>query len=124
MATILLVEDDKSISRLYGTKLQLEKHTVHYAYNGLQALNELKHMLPDIILLDLKMPIIDGEGFLVRFRKIPKFESIPVVILTNLNREEAPKTIWHYGISKYFVKAHHTPSELANIVEQVLNLMK
>ena len=112
MQKILLVEDDHTISRLYGTKLELDGYEVIYAYNGLEAIRKAETDSPEIVLLDLMMPIMDGEAFLRRFRNNPDFRGIPVLVLTNLSREEAPKTIWHYGISGYFIKAHHTPKEL------------
>jgi DNA-binding response OmpR family regulator len=120
MPKILLVEDDHTISRLYGTKLELDGYEVIYAYNGLEAIKKVDADTPDIVLLDLMMPIMDGEAFLRRFRKNPDFREIPILILTNLSREEAPKTIWHYGISGYFIKAHHTPKELENIIRELI----
>lgn len=117
MFKILLVEDDHTISRLYGTKLDLDGFQVSYAYNGLEAIKLLPTVYPDIILLDLMMPVMDGETFLRHLREKPEFHDIPVIILTNLSREEAPKTLWHFGISGYFVKAHHTPKDLSHIIK-------
>ncbi len=118
--TVLLVEDDHTISRLYGTKLDLEGFKVDYAYNGLEALKLLETAKPSLILLDLMMPVMDGEEFLRRMRKNPEYQNIPVLVLTNLSREEAPKTLWHYGISGYFIKAHNSPKDLVYIIEKTL----
>ncbi len=121
MPLILLVEDDHTISRLYGTKLEFENYIIRYAFNGLEALKMAEEETPDLILLDLMMPIMDGETFLRRFReKSTNNREVPVLILTNLSREEAPKTLWHYGISGYFVKAHHTPKDLTTIIDRIL----
>lgn len=122
MKYILIVEDEHSIAELYKTKLGLHNFRVRIAYNGLEALKEIELDLPDLILLDLRMPVMDGETFLDKCRKINRYEDIPVIILTNISREEAPKTIWHYGISGYFVKAHHTPSDLLKVVEKTLDI--
>ena len=121
MSKILLVEDDFAISLLYKTKLEIHDWLVDVAHNGLEALKQVAKNSYDIILLDLKMPYMDGEEFLRRFRKEQKDENTPVIILTNISREEAPKTLWHYGISGYFVKAHSTPKDLAEIVAKHLN---
>lgn len=121
MRKILLVEDDHTISRLYGTKLDLEGFQVMYSYNGLEGLRVLESFKPDIVLLDLMMPVMDGETFLRHFREKSEFQNVPVLILTNLSREEAPKTLWHYGISGYFVKAHHTPKDLSEIIKKHLS---
>jgi len=119
---VLLVEDDVSISNLYEQKLELSGFNVRKAHNGLEALKTVKELgqLPDLVLLDLMMPVMDGEEFLRRFRKNLDYSDIPVVVLTNLSRSEAPKTLWHYGISGYFVKAHHTPKELVEEIKKVL----
>jgi DNA-binding response OmpR family regulator len=115
---ILIVEDDRTISELYATKLQLEGHIIAQAYNGLEALKKIEKDSFDLILLDLRMPVMDGERFLEKLRKTN--QSVQVIILTNLSREEAPKTIWHYGISNYFVKAHNTPSDLVKVIDGVI----
>jgi len=121
MPKILLVEDDHAIANLYKFKLESNDYAVIIAVNGLEAIKEVEKSLPDLILLDLKMPIMSGEEFLRKFRKITAYQDIPVIVLTNISREEAPKTLWHYGISGYFVKAHNTPSDLLVIINKVMN---
>lgn len=120
MSTILIVEDDFTIANLYRTKLEAHDFEVRLAGNGLEALESVTTKLPDIILLDLRMPHMSGEEFLNKFRKNKNHNDIPIIILTNISREEAPKTLWHYGISGYFVKAHNTPADLLIIVNKVL----
>lgn len=119
---ILLVEDDRMIAELYKYKLEIHDLDVIHSNNGLDALRIIKTETPDLILLDLRMPIMDGEEFLRRLRKDEKNEEVPVLVLTNISRDEAPKTLWHYGISGYFVKAHNTPSDLYAQVMKVLDL--
>jgi DNA-binding NarL/FixJ family response regulator len=72
-------------------------------------------------LLDLRLPYMSGDKFLEKLRKMPEFELTPVIILTNVSRNEAPRTIWHLNIAGYFVKAHHTPTELVKIVDSRLD---
>lgn len=120
MKDILLIEDDVAIAKLYQLKLELHDYKVTLAVNGLEGLAKAKAVDPDIILLDLRMPIMDGEEFLRRFRKVQNNTDTPVLILTNISRDEAPKTLWHYGISGYFVKAHNTPADLLKIIDQTL----
>lgn len=115
---ILIVEDDDVIARMYEFKLNLEGFSVRLASNGLHALKIIKEARPDLILLDLRMPVMDGEEFLERFRILD--DSTPVVVLTNISKDEAPKTIWHFGISGYYVKAQNKPSDLVNIIENIL----
>lgn len=120
---IFLIEDDTSISMLYQKKLELSGYRVSAAHNGLEAVHMLKEdkQMPDAILLDLMMPVMDGEEFLRKFRKSIDTQDTPVIVLTNVSRDEAPKTLWHYGISGYFVKANHTPTELIAIIEKIMS---
>jgi DNA-binding response OmpR family regulator len=118
---ILLIEDDNAISGLYQLKLRASDYDVISAENGLEALESLKVFVPDVILLDLLMPKMNGEVFLQKMRANIKFAKIPVIILTNLSREEAPKTLWHHGISAYYIKAHNTPKELVEVIKKILH---
>lgn len=120
MPKILLVEDDYAIANLYRIKLESNKHDVRIAINGLEGLRLVEDSIPELVLLDLKMPIMSGEEFLQKFRKNSNYQDVPVIILTNISREEAPKTLWHHGISGYFVKAHNTPSDLLAIIDRIL----
>jgi len=123
MSTILIIEDDLAIANLYQLKLELHNNTVNVANNGLVGLTKTKEQDYDIILLDLRMPVMNGEEFLKKLRKNPDYRDIPVIILTNISRDEAPKTLWHYGVSGYFVKAHNTPADLLKIVNKVLKTL-
>ena len=120
MSKILLIEDDFNISMLYKIKLEHSGFTCLQAYNGLEALKLLGSNLPDLILLDIKMPVMDGEKFLEVYRKNYSKLTTPIIILTNLNSSEAPKTLWHHDIEDYIVKAHTTPSELIETIRTIL----
>lgn len=120
MPTILLVEDDNSIASIYKLKLGNHGFRVLHANNGLEGIRLAAEAKPDLILLDLMMPVMDGATFLEKLRKKPDFVDTPVLVLTNVSREEAPKTLWHLGIQGYFVKAHHTPAELVEVIDKTL----
>ncbi len=120
MKYILIVEDEPSIAEMYRLKLELNNYDVDIVPHGLAALHKVREQSPDLILLDLMMPIMNGEQFLERLRKIEEHKETPVLVLTNVSREEAPRTLWHYGISGYFVKAHHTPAELLTLITKIL----
>lgn len=119
---VLLVEDDQTLSELYKLKLKLADFDMETALNGKAALDILEKFIPDVILLDLLMPVMDGQKFLEKIRSRDRYKDIPVIILTNLSKEEAPKTIWHLGVSSYFVKAHNTPSDLVIAINKLLRL--
>ena len=120
MSKILLVEDEISISRLYSIKLTAANYECKVAGNGLEALKSLDEFIPDLVLLDLGMPVMNGEQFLSIFRKNTNHSETPVLILTNLNKSEAPKTLWHFGISGYVVKVHTTPAELIELIQKTI----
>lgn len=120
MAKILLVEDDPQITTLYSLKLLQVGFELMCAGNGLEALKSLATYTPDLVLLDLRMPVMNGDEFLERFRKMTDFQQTPVIVLTNISRSEAPQTIWHHGISEYIVKAHTTPKEIVEIINRTL----
>jgi len=120
MTKILIVEDDLSIQRLYRLKLELEGFEVSLADNGRLGLIAAKEYCPDLILLDLKMPVMGGEEMLIQLRALPWGGGIRVIVLTNMSKNEAPSTLRFFNVDRYVVKAHHTPKQLVEIVHEVI----
>ena len=87
MRSILLVDDDADTRRTLREFLTGEGFLVHTARDGQHALNVLERILPDLILLDYRMPVMDGKQFLSVMRRTPKIQTIPVVILSAATRE-------------------------------------
>ncbi len=116
----LLVEDDISIRKMYHAKLTLEGFDSIEAENGEIGLKMAEEIRPDLIILDLKMPIMNGEEMLAQLRKHDWGEHIPVIILTNISRDEAPKSLAHQGIDDYIVKAMYTPTQVIQVVRRTL----
>ena len=87
MRSILLVDDDADTRRTLREFLTGEGFLVHTAREGQHALNVLERIQPDLILLDYKMPVMDGKQFLSVMRRTPQFQTIPVVILSAATRE-------------------------------------
>lgn len=116
---ILVVEDDSSIVAMYQFKLEHEGYTVKTAGNGKIALETLATFRPDIILLDLKMPVMSGDVMLKKLRQEPWGHTIRVIILTNISKDEAPQKLRLLGVDRYVVKAHHTPKQVVEIIEEV-----
>lgn len=120
MLKIAIIEDDQSIQDLYRIKLQIEGFNVVTAANGSEALVMLESELPDLALVDLRMPIMGGHEMLTHLRETKWGAAIRVVILTNISRAEAPSELRLLNIDRYVVKAHHTPSQIVDIVKEVL----
>ena len=117
---ILIVEDDESLRDMYRFKLTLEGYTVETAINGIEGYEKAKLLLPDLILLDIKMPLMNGDEMLQKVRSQSWGSTIKVIILTNLSRREAPMNLNLLNVSRYVVKAHTTPSQIITTMREVL----
>ncbi len=121
MATkIAIVEDDEAISQMYRIKFEAEGYTVETASNGKLGLALAEEMRPDIMLLDLMMPIMSGEEMLDKLRKTDWGKKIRVIILTNRGEQEIPESVKTAGIEALILKAAMTPRQVAELVKQKL----
>ena len=122
MTKIAIIEDDPVISQMYRMKFEADGFEVELASNGKLGVALAEHFAPDLILLDLQMPEMGGDEALAAIRKQPWGKDVPVIILTNLGEEEAPKTVRSLGIHSYIVKAELTPRQVVGRVKEALNL--
>lgn len=120
MTKIAIVEDDPVISQMYRMKFEADGFDVQLANDGKKGVALVEHFAPDIVLLDLQMPEMSGNEALAAIRKQPWGKDIPVIILTNLGEEEAPKGIRSLGIHSYIVKAELTPRQVVQRVKDAL----
>lgn len=123
MAKILLVEDDAILVEMYQAKFELEGHDVRIATNGEECLNTLKEFQPELILLDILMPKLNGFHVLKEIKKQPELRQIPVILLTNLGQAEVDmnqELAKALGVNDYLIKSHHTPDEVVQKAVKVL----
>jgi DNA-binding response OmpR family regulator len=120
MSKLVIIEDEPAISEMYRFKLNLDGFTVFTAADGQQGLEACEAHMPDLILLDLKMPVMTGDEMLEKLRQTDWGADIRVVILTNISRDEAPHNLRLLSVDRYIVKAHHTPAQVVDIVKEVL----
>lgn len=120
MKKIAIVEDEAAIRRMYAFKLKYSDFEVMEADDGEKGLALIEAERPDLVLLDLRMPRMTGEEMLRELRATEWGEEIPVVILTNISKDEAPRTLWHLGISDFIVKSNATPQKVVECVERIL----
>jgi DNA-binding response OmpR family regulator len=118
---ILVVEDDAAIREMYVMKLLSQDAIVEKAENGVLGLQKALSFNPDLILLDLKMPLMSGTEMLKLLRAKESAMSIRVIILTNISKSEAPHELRLLRVDRYLVKAHHTPSQIAATIAEVLH---
>ncbi len=121
---IMIVEDDIFVMDIYRTKLSGEGFEVIEAENGVEAVKKIKGNIPDLILLDIIMPYMNGLEFLEEIRKEEKYEKIPVILLTNLSQREEIESGMKLGASDYLIKSHFTPSEVLEKVKFFLDKEK
>ena len=119
---IAIIEDELSIAAMYEHKLKTYNFDVKLAHDGKQGLELLESFQPDLALIDLKMPHLKGDQMLERVRTHDWGANMRVIILTNISKDEAPASLRFLGIDRYIVKAHHTPSQVLQIVKEVLNI--
>ncbi len=115
---ILLVEDEESLAQMYSTKFTSEGYEVDIANDGYTGLQLAQKNKPDLILLDIILPQMDGFMVLKELKQSAKTKKIPVIMLTNLGQNEDIKRGKDLGADDYLVKASLTPSELVDKVKK------
>lgn len=116
--TVFIVEDDPFVLRVYQRKLQKEGFNIALATNGKEALERIKSEPPNLILLDLVMPIKDGFELISDLKNDPQLKKIPIVVLTNLGQQKDADRVKSLGVEEYLVKSNTSiPGVVAKIKE-------
>lgn len=118
--SILVVEDDQSLAEAYGLILGTAEYDIDFANDGIEALDKTDDSSYDLILLDLKMPNMDGVEFLRQYKKRYKDRQAKLVVFSNYDLQNEVKQAYELGIDKYFLKSWASPKDLLKIVEEVL----
>jgi len=121
MANILVVEDDKDLNAAYKIILQSEKHKVKSAYNGQEALDLLKDYTPDLILLDLLMPIMGGLELLEKYN-LKDHPTVKVLIFTNMENSPEVTKAYNLGATRCIIKSWTAPQNLSKVVNDSLKM--
>jgi DNA-binding response OmpR family regulator len=120
MIKVLVVEDDKDLSEAYRMVLEKAKYQVERAFDGKEALAKAEQFKPDLILLDLLMPIKSGKQFLRAYRRNADHPGVKIVVFTNVQDTKGVDEAYELGADKYFVKSWTGPAGLIKIVKDVL----
>ena len=121
MVKIAIVEDDQAISQMYRIKFEAEGYEVNTAENGKLGLELAQDMKPDIMLVDLMMPEMNGDEMLVKLRSTDWGKKIKVIVLTNMGEQEAPQILKTLDVRRFIVKAEMTPRQVAEMVKNELS---
>lgn len=117
---VLLIEDDEQFLEMYRLRLERDGYRVHTAGDGERGFQAAIELHPDIIFLDIRLPKMDGLEVLRQLREEAATAAVPVVILTNYGEEEMRDRGHRLGALEFLVKAHTTPVELSEGIEEWL----
>jgi len=120
MTKIAIIEDDPVISQMYRMKFEADGFETQLALDGKQGVALVESFSPDLVLLDLQMPVMNGDEALAIIRKSTWGKTVPVIILTNVGIEESPKSLKSLGVHSYIVKANLTPRQVVQQVKEAL----
>lgn len=120
----LYVDDSTTMAKIYTEQLKEQGIEVVHASDGLIALDKLKTFTPDIILLDIIMPNMNGFEFLAEIKKNEGLKDIPVVLLTSVDQKEVVDDMRTKGAAGYFVKMENFDGELGPKIKEVLGIDK
>jgi DNA-binding response OmpR family regulator len=117
---ILIIEDDRFLRELIARKLIKEDFNISEAIDGEEGIKKIKEEKPDLVLLDLILPGIDGFEVLSKMKEDPSIIRIPVIILSNLGQREDVERGLKLGAVDYLIKAHFTPGEIIEKIKLAL----
>lgn len=117
---ILVVEDDASLNDAYKTILLSAGYDTRTAFNGEEALKLVKESEPDIIFLDLRMPVLDGIGFLRKYNQKTDHPDVKIIVFSNYDMQQEVDEAYELGAERYVLKAWASPSELIKIVRDTV----
>jgi DNA-binding response OmpR family regulator len=119
-ARLLLIEDDVTLIKMYSKKFTSDGFEVLVAYDGEEGLKKASEEDPDLIILDIMLPKMDGITLFKKLRSKPETFKTPVLLLTNFNKEDAVFECFKLGAVDYLIKSDVTPQEVVKKVENLL----
>jgi CheY-like chemotaxis protein len=120
VAKILIIEDDTLLSRMYQIVFTASNYEVEVAVNGEEGLAKARAGKPNLILLDIMMPKLNGLEVLKLLKSDPNTKAIPVVVLTNLAGSNDVQAALELGAVRYIVKSESKPKQVDEIVQGIL----
>lgn len=119
---LLIIEDDLFLLNMYASKFELEGFEVILAEDGEKGWRTAIKEMPEIILLDIMMPKMNGFEVLEKLKSDDKVSKIPVILLTNLSQKDEIERAMNLGAADFLIKAHFRPSEVVEKIKKLLNI--
>lgn len=121
-AKVLVVEDDPQLNLTYDILLRKENHTVAHAYNGMEALQKVLEFKPELILLDIRMPKMDGIEFLRKANLAKTHPGVKIVVFSNMEQADQLEEAMSLGAHRHVLKSSLSPSQLAQLITDTLGV--
>ncbi|HIE50981.1 MAG TPA: response regulator [Armatimonadetes bacterium] len=118
---VLVADDERTLLQLVAFNLRMEGYEVITAEDGKEALTKIREEHPDVVVLDVMMPHLDGFDVLRELRADPETQDLPVIMLTALSQDEHVLKGWEYGVDCYLTKPFN-PIELLSMVKRLTTL--
>lgn len=119
---ILIVEDEKLLNEAYELVLTREGYKVDSVFNGEEALEIFPKAKPDLVLLDLRMPKVDGVEFLKRLKPAQNYPKTKILVFSNYDDQKEIDEAFQHGATRYILKAWSSPTELVKVVRETLEM--
>ncbi len=123
MNTILIIEDDPELTEMYQAQFSMQEYAVLTASDGAEGIERATDERPDVILLDILMPNVNGFEVLKKLKESPETKNIPVVVYTNLgsnDSDEKRELAFSLGAADYLIKALHEPNTILDRINSLL----
>jgi CheY-like chemotaxis protein len=123
MKLIVIIEDNAVAANLYRAALSREGYKIEVATDGESGLDAITRLKPDLVLLDLMLPKVDGAEVLRRIRALPGLDQLPVIVTSNAYTATRLDDLWKAGATQIVTKASISPKDLARVVKETLDRM-
>lgn len=120
MTKILLIEDDILSVELYSKKFRSQGFEVAAAYDGNEGIELMRQFVPDLVLLDIMMPRVNGAKVLEMAKASEDLKDIPIVMLSNIDTPESMRTFLENGAYDFIIKSEHSADEVVRKINDVL----
>ena len=122
MKKVVFIEDEPGLQKSLSMALKAQEIDVHSAFDGETGFNLIGEVKPDLVLLDLILPKMDGFTVLEKMKESEELNKIPVIILTNLEDTDDIQRVVGLGATNYLIKANYNVQDISSKVKEILGM--